>query len=117
MESQISAIDCVYGWNPNKAAPAEIESCAVYHDINSLIITSFPPKEFGDVNHLQNDVDLKIVGDMSIVLLKLIEPAAENNQWPHCHSHSTVGPNFDIEIEAESWVQLSAPKVVREEVA
>ena len=54
---------------------------------------------------------------MSIVLLKLIEPAAENNQWPHCHSHPAVGPNFDIEVEAESWVQLSAPKVVREEVA
>jgi hypothetical protein len=57
MECQIVAMDSINSWHPHKAAPAEIESCMVYNDVNGVIITSFPPEELGDVDQLKDNID------------------------------------------------------------
>jgi len=82
--------------------------------VNSAVVSSFPPEEFCNVNYLQGDVDPQVSRDLAILLL-LIEQARDNDQWPHCHAHSTVGPDFNINSQ-DLWVKVGSPEIVRKDL-
>ena len=52
VEGQVSAVNCINRRNPHKAAPAEVEASAVLHDVDGLVVATFPPEEFGYINEL-----------------------------------------------------------------
>ena len=72
MKGQISAMNCINGWYPHKASPAEVKACAILHYIDGLIIAAFPPEKFSYINELKTHIYHGVSSDFAILFI-LIE--------------------------------------------
>lgn len=72
VERQIGAVNRVNRWYPHEASPAEVEACAILHDVDGLIVAAFPPEKFGNIDELEAHVYHEVSGNLAVVFL-LIE--------------------------------------------
>jgi len=70
----------------------------VVSHVDGVEVASFPPKEFGAIDNLENAGDEEGVGDET-KSGELVGKAADGNEGPGHHTESAVEDLFDLEVD------------------
>ena len=103
----------VQAGDERQAAPADVESGAVQHDIDGAHVARLPPEELGEVDHLQRSRHPHSVDEAGYLVT--LQGEYEHQQRPDGHAETTVGEYLHVDTE-HSRVQLRAPVIVEDRV-